>query len=231
MADIVIREVTDNVWTFSRPFALFGWIHVGGRSTAVRLSDGGVFVVASTPLSPETKTKLDDSVQYIVGINAVHNIYLSEFKKAYPDAKLLAPAAALARVDDKSLVFDGAWGRDPPDTKYGFEDDNKDVAFFHAKSSTLIEADLVVNLPGKEQYSKSSMAGQFPFYGPFGKPYGWIQQKFAAAQVADKDAMRRDAKTVAGFNFTRIIPCHGDVIEKDGNVVWKEAYKLHLEES
>jgi hypothetical protein len=45
-----------------------------------------------------------------------------EFKKAYPTAKLIAPAAAVARVD-QTLAFDGVWGRDPPDTKYGFEDD------------------------------------------------------------------------------------------------------------
>ncbi len=37
-------------------------------------------------------------------------------------AKLIAPAAAVARAD-KTLVFDGVWGRDPPDTKYGFEED------------------------------------------------------------------------------------------------------------
>jgi hypothetical protein len=34
----------------------------------------------------------------------------------------MAPADAVARAD-KSLVFDGVWGRDPPDTKYGFEED------------------------------------------------------------------------------------------------------------
>lgn len=94
-----------------------------------------------------------------------------------------------------------AWGRDPSDTKYGFEDDvsrtrphftlqrltrffsqiehwyalstedpehraplifsligsyftgfrNKDVAFFHKESKSLIEADLLMNLPPTEQ--------------------------------------------------------------------------------
>ncbi|KAJ6572026.1 hypothetical protein B0H19DRAFT_1132239 [Mycena capillaripes] len=241
MSDIVIREVAKSVWIFSRPFALFGWIHVGGRSTAIKLSNGGVWVIASTPLSPETKAKLDElgPVQYIIGVNSVHNLYLGEFKKAYPDAKLIAPAAALARVSDKTLSFDGVWGRDPPETKYGFEDDiqacyfpghkNKDVAFFHPASSTLIEADLIVNLPGTEQYSKSEAAGRFPFYGPLGKPYGWIQSKFAAAQVEDPIAMKRDAKTVADWDFSRIIPCHGDVIETDGKLVWREAYKSYLE--
>ncbi|KAJ6487106.1 hypothetical protein C8R47DRAFT_515555 [Mycena vitilis] len=240
MSDIVIREVANNVWTFSRPFALFGWINLGGRSTAIKLSNGGVWVIASTPLSPETKTKLDElgPVQYIIAVNAVHNLYLGEFKEAYPDAKLIAPAAALARCSDKTLSFDGVWGRDAPETKYGFEDDiqacyfsghkNKDVAFFHPRSGTLVTADLVINLPGTEQYSKSAAAGRFPFYGPLGKPYNWIQSKHAAAMVVDADAMTRDAKTVAGWDFSRIIPCHGDVIEGEGKKVWREAYKAQL---
>lgn len=42
------------------PFALYGWINVGGRSTAVKLAGGGVWVIASTPLSSETKAKLDE---------------------------------------------------------------------------------------------------------------------------------------------------------------------------
>ncbi|KAJ7138424.1 hypothetical protein C8R43DRAFT_1019030 [Mycena crocata] len=240
MADIVIREVTKDVWTFSRPFALFGWIHIGGRSTAIRLASGGVWVLASTPLSPETKAKLDElgPVEYIVAVNAVHNLFLGEFKQAYPAAKLIAPAATIKRLAEDTLKFDGIWGKDPADTKYGFEDDiqacyfpghkNKDVAFFHRASATLIEADLLVNLPGTEQYSKSDSAGRFPFYGPLGKPYGWIQNKFASAQVTDPISMSRDVKTVAEWDFSRIIPCHGDVIETDGKMVWKEAYKSYL---
>jgi hypothetical protein len=43
-----------------RPFARFGMIPVGGRSTAIRMTDGGVWVMASTPLTPETKAKLSE---------------------------------------------------------------------------------------------------------------------------------------------------------------------------
>lgn len=35
-------------------------------------------------------------------------------------------------------------------------------------------------------------------------------------------AMSRDAKTVTEWNFLRIIPCHGDVIEKEGKMVWRD---------
>ncbi|KAJ7698665.1 hypothetical protein B0H17DRAFT_1050341 [Mycena rosella] len=241
MADkfTVIREVTKGIWTFSRPFTMLGIFPAGGRSTAIQLANGGVWVLASTALNPETKAKLDElgPVQYIISPDAVHHLFLGEFKKAYPTAKLIAPAATVGRAD-KTLVFDGVWGRDPPDTKYGFEEEikvcyfsgfkNKDVAFFHPASGTMIEADLLFNLPATEQYSKTKSSGSVPLLRSF-RPSSWLHGKFASAMGDDKAAMKRDVKTVADWDFQRIIPCHGDVIETGGKQAWLDAYKSYLD--
>lgn len=71
-------QVTKGVWTFSwqvvysvvicayspkcaiSPFSRFGLIPFGGRSTAIKLSNGDVWVMASTPLTAETKAKLNE---------------------------------------------------------------------------------------------------------------------------------------------------------------------------
>jgi hypothetical protein len=44
----------------------------------------------------------------------------------------------------------------------------------------------------------------------------------------DRSAMARDAKTVAGWDFERIIPCHGDVIEGKGKEAGEKAYVKFL---
>lgn len=55
----VVRQVTPTIATFSRPFARFGVVPIGGRTTAVKLSgENGVWVLASTPLDDVTKDKL-----------------------------------------------------------------------------------------------------------------------------------------------------------------------------
>ncbi|KAJ7355846.1 hypothetical protein DFH08DRAFT_803785 [Mycena albidolilacea] len=232
----LISQVATDVWTFSRPFALYGWINIGGRSTAVKLAGGGVWVIASTPLSPETKAKLDElgPVEYIVGVSAAHSVYLAS-----------RPAAAIERRDDKTLTFDGVWGKTPsaPSTDsrtMSSSDKGLPLLWLHQSGCRLlpcgvfyvgwwqvvitlvlklmvrkIEGDLIFNFPGKEQYSKSKSSGHFPFYGPFGKPVGWIQGKLSASRSQDKAAMKRDVQTVAEWNFVRIIPYHGDVMEKD----------------
>ncbi|EGO03479.1 hypothetical protein SERLA73DRAFT_174974 [Serpula lacrymans var. lacrymans S7.3] len=236
MSDMVIREVTKGVWTFSCPFARFGIMPIGGRTTAIQMKAGGVWVLASTPLTDETKSTIDalGKVKFIVGPDAVHYLFLPQFKKAYPDAKLIAVADVANKLSDKSLRFDGLWGQDPADTKYGFEDEikhcyfsghsNKDVAFLHTASKTLIQADLLFNLPAREQYSKSSLSIPFNF-----SPSSWLHQKLVSFIALDKGAMKRDATTVASWDFNRIIPCHGDVIETDGNKAWREAYKHFID--
>ncbi|PPQ73721.1 LOW QUALITY PROTEIN: hypothetical protein CVT26_010852 [Gymnopilus dilepis] len=230
---------------------MFGIWPIGGRSTAIKLQDGGVWVLASTPLDAETKSKLQElgPVKYIVGADSVHHLFLSEYKKAYPSAKLIAPEAAIERHDDKDLVFDGVWGRDPPSTRYGFEDEVSRSIFsgvfliahafsqiehcdprhsiacanhmaFHVKSyfSGFLNKD----------YSKSDIStSKFQFN--VGPSSSWLYPRAIWALGRDKEAMRRDAKTVSNWDFDRIIPCHGDVIETNGKVAWNKVYKFFLE--
>jgi hypothetical protein len=50
-----------------------------------------------------------------------------------------------------------------------------------------------------------SVFGLFGGYGPFDATHERITRNLGA----DADAMRRDARTVADWDFERIIPCHG----------------------
>jgi len=240
MSETVIRQVTQGIWTFSRPFARFGWIPFGGRSTAIKLASGDVWVLASTPLEPETKETIDKlgPVKYIIGPDAEHSMFLAEFQKAYPDAKVIG-VEPLIKKREGVVSFAGAYGADPEGTKYGYEPEitacyfsgfkNKDVAFLHGPSKTLIQADLLLNLPCNEQYSKSKSSGRIPLLGGLLQLDGLAFKRVLWKLGTDKPSMIRDAKTVAEWDFDRIIPCHGDVIETGGKTVWSEAYKWYLD--
>ncbi|KAJ7731144.1 hypothetical protein DFH07DRAFT_847740 [Mycena maculata] len=239
LPDLVIREVTPEITTFSKPFTRFGLFPFGGRSTAVRLSTGDVWVLASTPLTHDTKAALDKlgPVKWIMGADAVHHLFLGQFKKAYPEAKVIGVAALVEKKKKDGLQLDGAYGADAPDTKYGFEDEiyacyfsgfaNKDVAWFHTSSKTLIVADLLFNLPGNEQYSKSKSNAKVPILGKL-DPWGALHKRFVWGEGKDKPAMMRDAKTVLAWAPERIIMCHGDVIETEGTKAWASAYSKYL---
>ncbi|KAG8763921.1 hypothetical protein FRC15_007827 [Serendipita sp. 397] len=139
MSETIIRQLAPSLCIFSRPFKRFGILPVGGRSTAIKLQNGDVWVLASTTLDEPTKTKIDSmgNVKYIVSPDAEHDAFLNEFKSAYPDAKLIGVAPLAAKKTE--LVFDGgehlspltfsgrnydattAYGREPEGTAYGFE--------------------------------------------------------------------------------------------------------------
>jgi len=130
-----------------------------------------------------------------------------------------------------------AYGADAPETKYGFEEEiqacyfsgfeNKDVAWFHTPTKTLVVADLLFNLPGTEQYSKSKTKAKVPLFGKL-DPYTSLHKHFVWGQGKDKAAMTRDAKTVLAWAPERIIMCHGDVIETDATKAWATAYSKYL---
>lgn len=63
------------------PFSRFGIMPIGGRSTAIKLSNGDVWVMASTPLDEPTKETLASmgTVKYIIGADSVHHLYLGTF--------------------------------------------------------------------------------------------------------------------------------------------------------
>jgi hypothetical protein len=96
----------------------------------------------------------------------------------------------------------------------------------------MIEADLLFNLPATEQFSKS---GTDPRSGILTKIFAGIMntrgdmtwQKrmlWYAFSSSDRAGFAASAKRMkAAWDYDRIIPCHGDVIETGGKSVMDKA--------
>ncbi|KAF7974986.1 hypothetical protein HWV62_10739 [Athelia sp. TMB] len=125
-------------------------------------------------------------------------MFLAEYKAAYPEAKVIGVKDLVPKMKEQGLEFDGAYGFDPEGTKYGFEDEidacyfhgivTKDVAWLHKPSKTLVEADLLVNLPAKEQYSKTKTSPKVPLIGSL-DPFGKLQKHYVSNQVKDTNLL------------------------------------------
>ncbi|KAI1417284.1 hypothetical protein F5Y13DRAFT_152404 [Hypoxylon sp. FL1857] len=177
-ADVaVIRNITPNVVTVSVPFARFGIIRVGGRGTIIRLTSGTLAVFSPVALTPETQAKvaeLGGNVGYLIAGDIEHHIFLTEWARAYPNAKIVGPKGlqekrAKVQNDEKighepfAFVWDASNKHSnavsdefAADFEVEFVDahPNKEVVLFYKPDKVLIEADLVFNLPATEQYSK-----------------------------------------------------------------------------
>ncbi|KAI0945082.1 hypothetical protein AcV7_001713 [Taiwanofungus camphoratus] len=131
--------------------------------------------------------------------NKVGNRRTGTSKIAYPEAKMIGFEPLIEKMKEEVWKFDGTYGADPPDTKYGYE-----------------------------EYSKSSQSANRPFFAPNFEPFSSMHKEFTVGSGIDKEAMRRDAHTVAQWDFDRIIPCHGDVIETGGKEAWLSAYGAYF---
>ncbi|GME36592.1 glutamyl-trna amidotransferase subunit a protein [Neofusicoccum parvum] len=114
---------------------------------------------------------------------------------------------------------------------------NKEIVFNHKPTRTLIEADLLFNLPATEQHSK---AGIDPSSGILTKIFAALthtrgeavgQRRFLwyMASKTDRAAFNESMARINAWDFERLIPCHGDVIEKDGKTTFQRVMKWHLD--
>ncbi|OTB01802.1 hypothetical protein M426DRAFT_323161 [Hypoxylon sp. CI-4A] len=178
-ADVaVIRTITPNITTVSVPFARFGIIRVGGRGTIIRLTSGALAVYSPVALTQETRAKIAElggQVGYLIAGDLEHHIFLTEWARAYPDAKLLGPKGlqekrSKVHNDEKIghepffFEWDASNATDSISISAEFAADfdvqfvdahpNKEVVLFYKPDRVLVQADLLFNLPAVEQYSR-----------------------------------------------------------------------------
>jgi Domain of unknown function (DUF4336) len=221
----------------------------------VKLQTGGLAVFSPVALTPEVKdtiAKLGGNVAYLIAPDIEHHIFLGAWYAAYPTAKVVGPEGlpekrATQKIENvpfssiftESNKLELKIGEDFDrefDTEYFGSHANKELVFNHKPDRTLIEADLIFNLPATEQYSKS---GELATTGFFSKLFNGLnnthgtaiwQKRFIwyAASAGDRPSFGESAKRVDKWDFDRIIPAHGDVIETGGKDIFRKVLGWHL---
>ncbi|KAL2843591.1 beta-lactamase-like protein [Aspergillus pseudodeflectus] len=245
---LVIRNVTPNIVTLSLPFSPFGGVKFGGRGTLVRLATGSIAVFSPVPLTPrvhEAITNLGGQIKYIAALNIEHHLHLTAWKDAFPAAEIIAPEGLWEKrqavAEFKDTAFTHIFRKDdqePPKISSEFSAEfvveyvhghqSKELVFLHTPSRTLIEADLVLNLPATEQYSRTGESAASGLLNRLLKPLAstemsaFWQKKYVwhVSAMADRKAFGASVRRIAAWEFNRIIPCHGDVIEGGGREVF-----------
>jgi len=250
---MVIRQVTPNITTLSVPFARYGRIQIGGRATLVRLLSGSVAVFSPVALTPEVKAYVSSfgPVRYITAPDFEHHIFVGQWHNEFPEAKVICVEGLpekRAKQNNEPVKFDVVFTKQDHgmtkvdeafDAEFEYEyipsHPNKELVFLAKKEKTLIEADLMFNLPANEQYSRAGGVGGVLtnisnfIQGTSGTRAIW-QQRFIwyLLSRSDRPAFNASVSRIASWDFDKIIPCHGDVIETGGNDVFKRMFGWHL---
>ncbi len=98
---------------------------------------------------------------------------------------------------------------------------------------------MMFNLPANEQFSRT---GEDPTSGILTKLFIGLQNTMGlatwqkrflwyVASAGDRQGFNQSARKIASWDFDKIIPCHGDVIESGGKGIFKKVFDWHLKAS
>ena len=207
----------------------FGWqaglIPIPVRMTVIRLGDRRLILHSPVPISPELRDELDalGPVGFIV-VPEAHGKFAGQASQSYPSAQLLAAPSAPRRR--RSLSFHASLADQPPAAWAGRVESHlvlgfrlHEVVLFHRSSRTLVLTDLCFNI----RRSSSRVArlffranGMWQHFGP--------SRIIRRVGVSDRAAFQRSLEDVLRWDFERIVPGHGDVIEHGGRDALRAAW-------
>jgi len=252
---MVIRKINPSITTLSVPFYRAGLIGIGGRATLVRLENGKLAVFSPVALTEDVKQTIKSmgELKYIAALDYEHHIHIGEWYKAYPGATVigvegLPEKRAKSKVESVpfSVVFTQANRKTQKvdehfDREFNYEymhcHVNKELVMLHKPTKTLIQADLLFNLPATEQFRKVSANN-----GILTKIFNFInsttgtalaQKRFHwyAISLGHRPDWSECLKAIQKWDFDTIIPCHGDVIETNGKAVFERVFEWFLDGS
>lgn len=223
----MLTQVERAIWIADGPSVTFLRVPYPTRMTVVRLRDGDLWVCSPIQLNDQLRLAINElgPVRHVVSPNKFHHLYLGDWVRAWPEAKLYASPGLARRRRDLSF---GAELGDRPDPAWAADIDQvifdgsfvmDEVVFFHRSSKTAIVTDLV------QRFDPASLRGWrrviMTLDGMVG-PNGSTPREWRLS-FWNRSAARRAKHTVVDWNPQRVIVAHGEWVRDNGRAVLERA--------
>ena len=157
----MLSEFGPSLYVVDGPVVSFFGIPYPTRMAVARLSDGSAWVWSPIAVSNELAEAVEaiGPVRNIVSPNKIHHLFLHEWSKRWPNARVHAPPGLAKRKPE--LRFDAELG-DEPDPEWAADLNQvifhgslamEEVVFFHRESRTAIFCDLI------QRHAEEAMSG------------------------------------------------------------------------
>jgi len=220
-----LRSIAKDVWVIDHPLRV-GGLHLGTRTTVVRLANGGLWMHSPGPLEPELTVQLIalGPVRALIAPNAIHHLYLGENIRAFPQATVYVSPTLPAKIkgaftynilSDEPPVL---WHDELAQHLIGGMPKLQETAFLHRASRTLILTDLAFNIQQSDSWFTRFFMRLNGAYGHFGP------SRIFRTLVKDRAALRSSLNRMQEWDFDRITVTHGDVLETGGKSAMQTQY-------
>lgn len=226
----MLERVDDDLWTVSQRQALGGGLQMGARMTVIRLPDGGLWLHSPTPIEDAVAAAIDalGPVRHLVAPNRLHHLYLGDAQRRWPAATTWgAPGLADKRPD---LRFDERLGGPAPASWGGAIEavtidgapGMSETVFVHRPSGTLIVGDLLFSFRRAANLRTRLVLWMMGVLGGVRQSRAWW------LLTRDRAAAAASAARLLALPFDRVIPCHGEVIDRGGHAAAAAALQWML---
>ena len=232
---LFLNEVAPNLWTTSQSFRFWG-VEVGCRMTVVRLPNQDLVLISPIPLKNGDRALLNSlgTVRYLIAPNRFHHLYLDDVQALYPQAEAWGSTGLCQKRPDLKFdkVLDCA-GHFANILEYlpfrGFEailptgiQAAEETVFWHKPSGTLILSDIAFNFDETFPFTTRLAAQVLGSYKTL-RP-----SRLEKWSTLDKATIVRSIHQVLAWDFDRVIPGHGSIVETGGKAQLKAGYEWFL---
>ena len=223
-----MREFGRDIWIVEGPEVSVAGFHYPTRMAVIRLADGGLFVWSPVRLSDDLRAAVDrlGRVAHIVAPNSLHHLFLAEWQRAYPGARLYA--APGLRKKRRDLAFDVELGDAPPADWAGEIDQvamrgnliTTEIVFFHRASGTALFTDLLQQIAAERLSGWRAVVAKLDLMTGL-KPS--VPRKFRLAFVGRRKA-RAALERILGWPVDKVLMTHGTPVERDASAFLRRAF-------
>ena len=223
-----LMQFGPEIWIADGPVTSFYSFAYPTRMAVIRLSDGGLFVWSPIALSDALWASVGSlgPVRHLVSPNALHHLFLGQWKSAFPAARLYA--SPRLRRKRKDLTFDADLG-DAAVPNWATDIDQAvvhgsfaltEVVFFHRTSRTVLFADLIQNFP-RDWFKgwRGLLARHDGIVAPNpGAPREW------RASFLNRRAAQVSLHKVLAWPIEQVLIAHGDLPTEDAAAVVRRSF-------
>jgi hypothetical protein len=223
----VLEAFGESLFFADGPSVPFFGIPYPTRMAVARLAGGELWVWSPIALDPQLEAAVDalGPVRFVVSPNKIHHLFLPEWHRRWPEARVFAPPGLVRRKP--ALHFDAELG-DAPDPAWAGEIDQvifhgsfamEEVVFFHRPSRTALVCDLVQRHdPDRLSGWRRMLMRLDGLVGEAGStPREW------RASFLHRAAAREARERLLAWQPERLLIAHGECALEDATAILRRA--------
>jgi|TARA_Y100000310_G_scaffold277758_2_gene295761 hypothetical protein len=223
-----MKQLAESIWVHEDDMKL-GPTELRLRMTIVQLAGGDLWIHSPTALTTELKEQVQEigSVRSIIGPNNAHNLWISEWRAAFPEAELYVSSGIPKKINVSNYrILDASWQNIWPqdfdhEAMIGVPFFDESV-FLHRKTESLIVTDLIQNHSDDRPSGFAGLVTRFML-----EPIGFKGKCVAPPlkmgfMIKDKPQFKSFIEKLRRWDFVRIVVTHGEIIETDAKEIFLE---------